>query len=302
MRAEVFQPGRSFTAQSRILLTPKSRITSPLKGRVRYVRGRVQLKPLATAYEELHRLSRVEDIKTHRYREALLLGQFAASSNLWVRDAFGQLLAYAKGARTMRGLESLFLTGLHSTWLSNDKLMFNNGVVTWSLVKELSYSIEFRPADKGARNPITFFDRENCLVTVVTAARWDRIEDSILHGVLGESGVASGLRQSGPGLASDGILDWINCVGSFATIGVAAGGAIGGAPGLVAGGPPGAVAGGTAGAIIGGGIGACLRTRFLQCCCTRFQSGATASRRPANKPRRSRRIDKSRWTTDGRGF
>lgn len=228
----------------------------PSRG-LRFVRAKMTMKPLATAYDELHRAWRAEDTRGQRSREALLLGQFAVSNVTGIRTAFGHLLAYLKGTRTMGGLESLFLTGLHGLWLAGDRTMFYSGLKVWSGLNELSR--EDRSVE--SRTPILFYDRGHDLATFVTPSRWNRINDALLHGALG-SGVGIGIRQGGPGLASDGVLDWISCVGSLTTMGAAAGGAIGAGIGSAAGGV-GALPGGAAGGIIGGagglsfGIGFC---------------------------------------------
>lgn len=220
----------------------------PSRG-LRFGYARVTMKPLATAYDELHHSWRMKVTREHRRREALLLGQFAASDTAGVRAAFGHLLAYLRGRGSMDGLQSIFLTGLHGLWLAGDRVMFDSGLEVWSNIGEADRNRR----GEGTRTPILFYDRGHDLATFVTQERWDRISDAVLHGALG-SGIGVGIRQGGPALASDGVLDWIGCVGSLTTMGAAAGGAVGAAVGSGAAGV-GALPGGAAGGIVGGAAG-----------------------------------------------
>jgi hypothetical protein len=147
----------------------------------------------------------------------------------------------------MSGLESFFLTALHNAWLTKDRALFRAAVRAWSQLPQASPS-EARQARNGrSSTPIIFYDRENNMATIMTDAFWSRISDSILHLALGGGDVGGAIRGSGSTLASDGLLDFISCVGAFTTTAGGGGAVVGG----VIGGPPGA---GT-GAGVGGAFG-----------------------------------------------
>jgi hypothetical protein len=221
--------------------------------RLRFVAARIDFRPTPAALRGMYDLYASGQYGAYLNRLTHALGQVAVADDASVRSLYTHILAFFEGSRSLAGLESLFLSCMHNTWLTRDESLYRAGISAWQ---------SYQPrAPRSRKTPgLVFYDRETNLVSFVSAAACTRLHRDLLEGGFFADGGIGGAVRTGAGLADDNPYGWSvsRCglvVAALATAGGGVAGAIG--AGLAAG-PGAAVAGGKEGLELGAALGVIL--------------------------------------------
>jgi hypothetical protein len=235
---------------SRLLEQQQSRpVTKPS---LRFRSGRFRLESIPVAIRKLHEYHISGLHNWYNVRLTHGLGQLAVVDDSSVRAVYLNLLSFATGSTVrLAGLESFFLTCMHTTWLMEDEQLYRAGISIWQ-----NYQLTERrahPLDPG----IVFLDRETSLFTFVPWEAFPRLHDDLLvSGFYDNLGIAGAVRLET--YTSENPFGWSysKCVGVISAVATAAGVVIGAAGGGVIAGPGGVATGAQVGGAAMGAFGA----------------------------------------------
>lgn len=215
--------------------------------------------------ETIANFSRKRAFRAYSNALATTIAQIAIVHQSAHRRILGSLCDYAFRARSLDGLESVFLSVLLAAVRNGDRRLADWGAQLWVAIprpKSLGGGVRTAPIVDASSGRITFVD-ERGFYDLFRTGRVGGLATLINlfpGGALNVGGGGfDGFAPSNLGAAADGFSDWASaCANSF-TIAIGTGTAIGGTIGA-SGGPPGAAAGAGTGAGIGAafGLGLCV--------------------------------------------